>query len=166
MRGKAAVKRKLKPDIRYSSAVVAKFINYLMYSGKKSVAEKVVYDCFEAIAKKIEEGKINKAEYPTPLAVFDQAIKNITPQMEVRSKRIGGGNYQIPFPVRGERKHFLALHWLLNAARNKKGKPMSDRLLDEIVAALNNEGDAIRKKMDVHRMADANRAFAHFAKYS
>ncbi|MFH0780129.1 MAG: 30S ribosomal protein S7 [Parcubacteria group bacterium] len=164
MRGKPASKRKIKPDIRYNSVTVAKFINYLMRCGKKSVAERVVYGCFDKIEKQIEAGKISK-EFKNALAVFDQAVKNVTPQMEVRGKRIGGGNYQIPFPVRGERRYFLAFHWLINAANNKKGKPMSVKLSDEIVAALNNEGDAIKKKMDVHRMAEANRAFAHFARY-
>lgn len=165
MRGKPAVKRKLKSDVRYSSALIAKFTNYLMQDGKKSVAQKIVYDCLDEVQKRIAAGKINKAEYPTSLVVFDQAIKNITPQMEVRGKRIGGGNYQIPYPVRGERRHFLSLHWLINAANKKKGKPMAVKLADEVTAALNNEGEAIKKKLDVHRMAEANRAFAHFARY-
>ncbi len=165
MRGKQAPKRKLKPDIRYNSTLVAKFINYLMNDGDKSIAQKVIYNCFDEIEKMIATGKINKEEYPNALSVFDQAVKNVTPQMEVRGRRIGGGNYQIPYPVRGERRVFLSLHWLITAAKNKKGKPMSVKLTNELVAALNNEGDAVKKKMDVHRMADSNRAFAHFARY-
>ena len=159
------MKRKIKSDVRYASALVAKFINYLMQDGKKSVAQKIVYDCLDEIQKRIDSGKIKKEEYSSSLVVFDQAIKNITPQMEVRGKRIGGGNYQIPYPVRGDRRHFLSLHWLITAANKKKGKPMATKLADEVTAALNNEGDSIKKKLDVHRMAEANRAFAHFARY-
>ena len=145
--------------------LLSKFINYLMKDGKKSVAQRVCYDCFDEIQKLIDAGKIKKDDYPTALAVFDQAVRNVSQQMEVRGRRIGGGNYQIPYPVRGERKYFLALHWLINAAAGKKGRPMALKLADELVGALNNEGEAIKKKLDVHRMADANRAFAHFARF-
>ncbi len=165
MRGKQAPKRKIKPDLRHNSAIVSKFINYLMEDGKKATAQKIVYDCFDEIQKRIDAGKIKKEEYPNALSVFDTAVKNVTPQMEVRGRRIGGGNYQIPYPVRGDRRHFLALHWLITAANNKKGKPMARKLADEVTSAINNEGDAIKKKMDVHRMAESNRAFAHFARY-
>ncbi|MFA6537649.1 MAG: 30S ribosomal protein S7 [Patescibacteria group bacterium] len=165
MRGRPAPKRKLRPDARYGSLVVTKFINYLMQDGKRSVAEKIVYTSFDEIEKMIKSGKLDKELYPNALAVFDQVVKNVAPQIEVRGRRIGGGNYQIPYPVRGERKYFLALHWLINAALGKKGRPMAKRLLDEMIGALNNEGEAIKKKMDVHRMAEANRAFAHFAKF-
>jgi len=164
MRGKQAPKRKLKPDSRYNSTLVTKFINYLMTAGKKTVAEKVLYNCFDELEARIKQGKIDK-EYQNALNIFDQAIKNVVPQIEVRSRRIGGGNYQVPTPVRGERRYFLALHWLINAASGKKGKPMHIKLADELSAALNNEGEAIKKKNDVHRMAEANRAFAHFARY-
>jgi len=165
MRGRPAPKRKLRPDPHYGSLLVAKFTNYLMYDGKKTIAEKILFDCFAELQKMIDSGKIDKAECPNALSAFDQAVKNIAPQMEVRGRRIGGGNYQIPYPVRGERKHFLTLHWLIEAARGKKGRPMAKKLADEIAAAIRNEGDAVKKKMDVHRMAEANRAFAHFAKY-
>lgn len=165
MRGKQAVKRKIRPDIKYSSTVVSKFINYLMQDGKKGVAQKIVYDCIEQIDEQIKKGKLNKEQYPDGLAVFDAAIKNVTPQLEVRGRRIGGGNYQIPYPVRGERRYFLAMHWIINAANNKKGKPMAKKLAEELVSAVSNEGDAIKKKMDVQRMAESNRAFAHFARY-
>jgi small subunit ribosomal protein S7 len=165
MRGKQAPKRKIKADIRYNSVMVAKFINYLMQDGKKSTSQRIIYDAFDHLQVAIEKGKVSKDEYPNALAIFDQAVKNITPQMEVRGRRIGGGNYQIPYPVRGERRIFLSLHWLITAAKNKKGKPMARRLSDELVAALNGEGDAFKKKTDVHRMAESNRAFAHFARY-
>jgi len=165
MRGKQAIKRKIKPDLRYNSTVVAKFINYLMQKGKKNVAQKVLYSCFDEITKRLNEGKVDKAQYADAVTVFDNAIRNVTPQIEVKSRRVGGGNYQVPIPVRGERKYFLAMHWLINAARGKKGKPMAIRLADELIAAINSEGDAFKKKMDVHRMADANKAFAHFARH-
>jgi len=164
MRGKQAPKRKIKADTRYGSTVVTKFINYLMSDGKRSTAEKVVYDCFDIIDAQIKSGKID-ASYVNGLGVFDQAVKNVSPQIEVRGRRIGGGNYQVPYPVRGERKYFLSLHWLLEAAKKKKGRKMAVKLADELIASLNNEGDAIKKKLDVHRMAEANRAFAHFAKF-
>jgi small subunit ribosomal protein S7 len=164
MRGKPATKRKIKPDIKYNSTLVSKLINYIMKDGRKSTAEKIVYDCFEEIEAKIKSGKI-ESKYEDGLAVFDQAVKNVTPQLEVRGRRIGGGNYQIPYPVRGDRRHFLSLHWIITAASNKKGKRMASKLAEELIAALNNEGDAMKKKTDVHRMAESNRAFAHFARF-
>jgi len=156
MRHKPAPKRKLAPDPKYKNVIVAKLVNYVMTRGKKSTAEKVVYGAFDIIAEKTKED---------PLAVFDLAIKNLSPMLEVKSKRVGGANYQIPMPVRGERKLALAFRWLLLAARSKKGKPMAEKLSAEIMLAAKNEGDAIKKKMDVQRMAEANRAFAHFARY-
>ena len=156
MRHKPAPKRKLAPDPKYKNVIVAKLINYVMTRGKKSTAEKVVYSAFDIIAEKTKED---------PLTVFDSAIKNLSPLLEVKSKRVGGANYQIPMPVRGERKLALAFRWLLLAARTKKGKPMAEKLSAEIMLAAKNEGDAFKKKMDVQRMAEANRAFAHFAKY-
>ena len=133
--------------------------------GKKTIAQKIVYKCFDEIDAKIKSGKIKKETYPDALSVFDAAVKNVIPQLEVRGRRIGGGNYQIPYPVRGERRYFLSLHWLINAAAAKKGKPMYKKLADELMLALNNEGDAMKKKQDVQRMAESNRAFAHFARY-
>ncbi|MBU1131640.1 30S ribosomal protein S7 [Patescibacteria group bacterium] len=165
MRGKQAPKQKIKPDGRYNSTLVAKFINFLMQDGKKSTAQNVLYDCFDDIESRIKTGKIDGKEYTNALGVFDQAVKNVIPQLEVKSRRVGGGNFQIPQPVRGDRRYFLALHWLITAAKNKKGKPMAKKLAEELVAALNNEGDAIKKRNDVHRMAEANKAFAHFARY-
>lgn len=145
------VKRDVGSDVKHSRADVARFINYLMVDGKKSVAEKVVYNAF----KKVKE--VTKDE---PINIFEKALENATPLLEIVSKRIGGANYQIPREVRPERKFFLATHWIINAARSKKGKPMSDRLADELIAASKNEGAAIKKKLDTHRMAEANRAFA------
>jgi len=156
MRHKPAPKRKLQPDSKYRNITVGKLVNYIMTRGKKSTAEQIVYGAFDLIQKRSEQD---------PLQVFDLAIKNLSPLLEVKSKRVGGANYQIPMPVRGERKLALALRWLLGAARAKKGKPMAEKLSVEILLASKNEGDAIKKKMDVQRMAEANRAFAHFAKY-
>lgn len=134
-----------------------------MKAGKKSVAESVVYGSFEIIDQSIKKGQVGK-EFKTSLDVFETAIKNIMPQIEVRGKRIGGGNYQIPYPVRGDRKYSLAFRWIIEAAKNKKGKSMAEKLANEYIAAIKNEGDAIKKKNDVQKMAEANRAFAHFAR--
>lgn len=155
MRRKRVYKRDHKPDAVYDSVAVGRFINYLMQGGKKSIAEKVLYDAMDIIVKKTKKD---------PLAVFEKALENVTPLMEVQSRRIGGANYQIPMEVRPERKFFLASGWIIEAANSKKGKPMAERLADEFLLAENNEGDAIKKKQNVHRMAEANRAFAHFAK--
>jgi small subunit ribosomal protein S7 len=144
-----------KPDAVYGSIAVGRFINYMMEDGKKSIAEKVVYSAMNIIGEKTKE---------EPLSVFEKAIENVTPQQEVKSKRVGGANYQVPVDVRPERRFILASRWIVNATRNKSGKPVAERLADEILAAYNNEGDAIKKKQDVHRMAEANRAFAHFAR--
>ncbi|PIR93682.1 30S ribosomal protein S7 [Candidatus Falkowbacteria bacterium CG10_big_fil_rev_8_21_14_0_10_39_11] len=163
MRGKKAPKRKLKPDARYNSVLVTKFINYLMSDGKKTTAEKVLYGCFDIIDKAIKDKKID-AEYETALQVFDQAVKNVAPQVEVRGKRVGGANYQVPYPVRGERKYTLTFRWIIEAASKKKGRPMRQKLAEELIAALSEEGDSMKKRSDVHRMAESNRAFAHFAR--
>ncbi len=156
MRKRPATKRSHRPDPIYGSIAVGRFINYLMKGGKKSTAEKVMYEAMEILKKKVKEEE--------PLAVFEKAIENATPQQEVGSKRIGGANYQIPREVRPDRKFVLASRWIIQAAQKKSGKPMAEKLADELLAAHNNEGDAIKKKQDVHRMAEANRAFAHFAR--
>ena len=155
MRKKRNYKRDIEPDIKHENLQVARFINYLMKDGKKSVAQKVMYDALDSIAKK------TKLE---PLQVFEKAIENASPIYEVVSKRVGGANYQVPREVRAERKFFLACHWLIEGAKSVKGKPMAQRLSDEIIGVYNNEGYAIRKKQNVHKMAEANRAFAHFAR--
>jgi small subunit ribosomal protein S7 len=155
MRGKKQTpKHIILPDPRYQSAVVAKFINNIMERGKKTVARKVVYGAFDLMAQKTKQD---------PRDVFDLALKNVTPQVEVRGRRVGGANYQVPVEVRGERKQMLAIRWIIGAARAKKGRPMAEKLADELILASKNEGEAIKKKLDVHRMAEANRAFAHFA---
>lgn len=155
MRRRKAEKRDLAPDAAYDSVAVSRFINYVMEEGKKSVAERVVYGAFDIIKEKAKKD---------PLKIFEDAIEHVTPSMEVVSRRIGGANYQIPTEVRPDRQFFLAANWIIEAARAKKGKPMAERLAEEILTAASNEGDAVKKKQNVHRMAEANRAFAHFAR--
>lgn len=156
MRHKQAPKRKILPDTKYNNLVVAKFINYIMKKGKKTVAQKIVYNAFSIIGEKANED---------PVKVFEEAIKNVSPLLEVKSRRIGGANYQIPIQVRGDRKQSLAFRWIISAAKARKGKPMKNKLAEEILSAANNEGAAIKKREDVQRMAEANRAFAHFARF-
>ena len=155
MRGKRAPKREITPDPKYGRADLAKFINYLMQDGKKTTARKVLYGAFEVIEQKTKK---------SPLETFDRAMRNVGPSLEVRGKRIGGANYQIPYPVRTERRFTLASRWIIDAASKKKGKPMSVKLAEELMAAAEEQGDAYKKKVDTHRMAEANRAFAHFAR--
>ena len=145
----------LKPDTRYHSKVLAKFINSMMFDGKKSTATCVVYDALDIIAKRVKDA--------SPKEVFEQAINNCKPTVEVRSKRVGGSNYQVPKPVTRTRQQALAFRWLREAARAKKGKPMSHRLAQELLDAYNGEGTALQTRTNVHRMAEANKAFAHFA---
>ncbi|MEK7566576.1 MAG: 30S ribosomal protein S7 [Patescibacteria group bacterium] len=154
MRRKFKLKTTVEPDYRYGSVTLSKFINYIMSSGKKSVARSVVYEALDIAGKKAKK---------EPLAIFDEAIKNASPALEVRSRRVGGANYQVPREVRPERQVTLAMRWLIQAARSKKGKPMAEKLAEELVLASKNEGAAIKKKEDTHKMAEANRAFAHFA---
>jgi small subunit ribosomal protein S7 len=154
MRGKQAPRRKHEPDLKYQSVAITKFINYVMERGKKTVAQKIVYEALDIVAEKT--GK-------PALEAFDLAMRNVAPVVEVKAKRVGGANYQVPMEVRGDRRMALSYRWLLGAARSKKGKGMAQKLAAEILAAMNNEGDAVKKKQDVHRMAEANRAFAHFA---
>ena len=141
-------------DTLYDNQMIGKFINYIMRKGKKSVAEKVVYKSFEIIKEKTKSN---------PIEIFDKAVKNVSPALEVKSRRVGGANYQIPQPVRAERKIQLAFRWIILAARAKKGQPMAVKLAEELILASKNEGTAIKKKLDTHRMAEANRAFAHFS---
>lgn len=156
MRRKRAVKRIINPDPKYNNSLVAKFINHIMKGGKKSVAQKILYTAFDIIEKKVK-GK-------EALEVFDLAIKNTSPVVEVKSRRIGGAHYQVPREVKGERRVTLAMRWIIEAAKKKKGKPMSQKLAEELINASKNEGEAVKKKQDVHRIADANKAFAHFAR--
>jgi len=153
MRKKRAEKRYVKPDPKYNDVLVSKFINSLMYDGKKSVTRKMVYDAFNII-----ETKTQKAG----LEVFKKAISNVQPLIEVRSRRVGGATYQVPTEVRPERRIALAMRWLKNYSRSRSEKSMSQKLAGELLAASNNEGSAVKKKEDTHKMAEANKAFAHF----
>ncbi len=150
-----ASKAQLKPDPRFGSKLVSKFVNCLMHDGKKSVAQRVFYEAMELIEKRLPN--------ESPLEVFNRAVDNVMPVIEVRSKRVGGATYQVPMQVRKNRQQTLAIRWLLLSAREKKGRPMAIKLSDELLAAYNREGAAISKRENVHRMADANKAFAHFA---
>jgi len=150
-----ASNEQLKPDSKYNSKLVSKFINCLMLDGKKSVAQRVFYDAMAIIAKKVEDVE--------PQNVFEQAINNVKPLIEVRSKRVGGSSYQVPMQVNSKRQQSLSFRWILNASRSKKGKPMCQRLANELVDAYNKQGAAMTNRDNIHRMADANKAFAHFA---
>ncbi len=145
----------IKPDPVYGSLLLSKFINCLMYDGKKATAQRVVYGAFKIISEKVKDAK--------PIDVFETALNNIKPAIEVRSKRVGGANYQVPMPVGRKRQQSLAIRWVLEATRGKGGKPMHERLAEELMAAARKEGAAMTMRENVHKMADANKAFAHFA---
>jgi ribosomal protein S7, bacterial/organelle len=155
MRGKQAPKRDIEGDVKYSDKNITKFINYVMESGKKSVAQKIVYGSFEIIKDKTKQD---------PRHVFNKAIKKVSPLVEVRGKRVGGANYQVPFQVRGERRFYLGCNWIINSADARKGRSMAEKLAAEILDASNGEGAAVRKRDMVHKMAEANKAFAHFSR--
>ena len=152
-RKKQAPKRIFYPDSKYSSLTLAKFINFVMYDGKKTTSEKIIYDALEKIKNKTKED---------PIKIFDEAITNIRPNLEVRSRRVGGATYQVPQEVKSKRSQTLALRWLLEAASNRKNKTMSDKLFSELMDASQNKGAAIKKREDTHRMAESNKAFAHY----
>jgi small subunit ribosomal protein S7 len=145
----------LAPDPRHGSMLAGKFINCMMWSGKKSTAQRVFYDALEVIGEKIKDVE--------PIAVFTQALENVKPNIEVRSKRVGGASYQVPMQVSRNRQQSLAIRWILGSCREKKGQPMANKLANELVSAYNREGPAMTKRENVHRMAEANKAFAHFA---
>ncbi len=147
-------KHPVTPDPKYDSEAVAKLVNHIMERGKKTVARKIVYGAFDIIENKTKKD---------PIEVFETALENTSPKIEVKSKRVGGATYQVPMEVRGSRKMTLAMRWIITGAKNKKGSPMRERLATELMDAANNTGWAIKKKSDTHRMAEANRAFAHFA---
>ena len=149
----SAEKREIIPDAKYGDIVVAKFMNTIMYEGKKSVAERIVYGAFDLI-----EGKTKQ----NPLSVFQQALDNVMPSIEVRSRRVGGATYQVPVEVRTDRRQALGIRWLIIAARERNEKTMTERLSAELLDASNNRGNAVKKREDVHRMAEANRAFSHY----
>lgn len=154
MPGHTFKKHSLLPDPVYHDVIVSKLINHLMEKGKKSIARKIVYGVFEMLREKTKQ---------EPLDVFLKAIDNVAPLVEVKSKRVGGATYQVPMEVKGDRRVSLAFRWLIGAAYNKKGRSMKEKLAEEILGAYKNEGSAVKKKEDVHRMAEANKAFAHFA---
>ncbi|OGY41385.1 MAG: 30S ribosomal protein S7 [Candidatus Buchananbacteria bacterium RBG_13_36_9] len=156
MRGKQAQKRDIQVDPKFHNTQIAKFINYIMKGGKKSTAQNIVYDAFEIISDKTKQDA---------LEIFEKALKNIGPSLEVRGRRIGGANYQIPYPVRAERRFALSCRWLIDASQKRKGRSMAEKLAQEIIDAANEQGEAFKKKVDTHRMAEANRAFAHFARF-
>jgi len=155
MRRKRIPTTELNPDPKYNSVLISKFINNLMERGKKSVSQDIFYSALEQAAKELK--KENHVE------VLEQAMKNTSPLLEVKSRRVGGANYQVPYEVKGKRKEALAMRWIIGAARKGKGKAMADKLAKELVDAFNNTGEAVKKKEGTHRVAEANRAFAHFA---
>ena len=148
-----APKRNLYSDSRYKSLILSKFINKIMFDGKKSTAEKIVYTTFDQIKKKTKED---------PIKVFNEAINNVRPNLEVRSRRVGGATYQVPVEVNANRSQTLALRWLLDASRKRKNKTMSDKLFNELMDAYQKKGSAIKKREDTHKMAESNKAFAHY----
>lgn len=150
------LQREIKPDRKYSSVLIQRLINKSIIDGKKLTAERAVYQALEQATKKLEQDD--------PIAVFERVIKNVSPNFEVKSRRVGGANYQIPFPVSGHRQQHFAFSWLVQSARARTGQAYSDRLSQELVDAYNETGAAFKKKEDTHRMAEANRAFAHFAR--
>ena len=151
-RKRRAPKRKNYPDPKYKSEVISKFINSIMYDGKRSTAEKILYTALEKMKTKNQD----------PLKIFNTAISNVKPNLEVRSRRVGGATYQVPVEVKSKRSQALALRWLIDASRKRKDKKMSDKIFNEIYDAYQNKGSAIKKKEDTHKMAESNKAFAHF----
>ncbi len=156
-RGKQAPKRVIAPDAKYNNILIAKFINVIMKNGKKTVAQNIVYHALDALVAK-KNGK--------PVELFEQVMEAVRPSVEVRSRRVGGANYQVPMPVSVDRQNALAMRWIIGAARDRKGQPMAERLAAEMLDVLAGAGGSLKKKEDVHRMADANKAFAHFARRS
>ena len=153
-RKKRVYKKNWKPDTKFNSLLVGRFVGQLLQGGKRTIAEGIVYDAFDLIHKKTNKGGLN---------VFEQAIKNVSPLMELKGRRIGGANYQVPIPVMGERRTTLAMRWILAAAKARSGKRMAERLAEELLDATERKGAAMKKREDTHRMAEANKAFAHFA---
>jgi len=153
-RNKKRNKRIILPDAVYNNVMVQKLINQVMRRGKKTIARKIVYGAFDIIKEKTKK---------EPLEIFEKAIKNASPLLEIKPKRVGGATYQVPREVKGDRQMTLAMRWIIQAAKSKKGKAMKEKLAEELILASNNEGSAVRKREDTHRMAEANRAFAHFA---
>ena len=152
-RRRRAEKREINPDAKYGDLVLAKFMNSLMYAGKKSAAERIIYGAFDGIQEKTKQD---------PLGVFHEALRNVSPAIEVKSRRVGGATYQVPVEVRAERSRALAIRWLIGAARSRNEPTMTGRLSGELLDAANNRGNAVKKREDTHKMAEANRAFSHY----
>jgi small subunit ribosomal protein S7 len=155
MRRPTASQQQLKPDPRYNSPLLSKFINCLMWNGKKSVAQRSVYDALETIRERVKDAQ--------PLEVFQAAVENVKPKVEVRSRRVGGATYQVPVEVSPRRQQALSFRWIIRAARARRGRPISQRLAEELLGAYRKEGAAVQMRENIHRMAEANKAFAHFA---
>lgn len=153
-RRKRQFDKEWKLDSRYSNPLIGHFVGMIMWDGKRNTAETIIYRAFDVIHERTKKGGLN---------VFEQAIKNVSPLLELKSRRVGGANYQVPVPVTGDRRQVLAMRWIRDVCRKKKGKPMAERLADELLDAANRTGLAMKKREDVHRMAEANKAFAHFA---
>ncbi|MFA7364886.1 MAG: 30S ribosomal protein S7 [Patescibacteria group bacterium] len=155
MRGKQAPKRKIESDLKYGDKNITKFINYIMVDGKRSIAQGIVYDAFDLIRQETKHD---------PRHIFNKALKRVSPLLEVRGKRVGGANYQVPFQVRGERRFYLGCKWIISASKERKGRSMAEKLAAEILDASNGEGASVRKRETVHKMAESNKAFAHFSR--
>ena len=153
-RRKRQFAREWKPDALHNNPLVGHFVGMIMWDGKKSIAERLIYDAFEIIHERTKKGGLN---------TFEQAIKNVSPLLQLKSRRVGGANYQVPVPVSGERRQVLAMRWIRDACRKRKGKGMAEKLADELLDASNKTGAAMKKRDETHRMAEANKAFAHFA---
>ncbi len=153
-RRKRQYKKPWPADVKYESPLVGHFIGLIMWNGKRSVAEQIIYDSFDVIHERTKKGGLN---------TFEQAIKNVSPLLELKSRRVGGANYQVPIPVSGDRRQTLAMRWIRDACRKRAGKAMAEKLADELIDAANKAGTAMKKREEVHRMAEANKAFAHFA---
>lgn len=153
-RRKRQFNKEWKPDARFGNPVIGHFVGMIMWNGKKNVAEQIIVDAFDIIAERTKKPGLN---------IFEQAIKNVSPLLQLKSRRVGGANYQVPVPVSGERRQVLAMRWIRDACRNRKGKKMAEKLADELIDASNKMGSAMKKRDETHRMAEANKAFAHFA---
>jgi small subunit ribosomal protein S7 len=162
MRRKKSVQREIAPDPKYSSLTAAKFINNLMRKGEKSIAQKIFYNSLNLLTKKLKKD-LSADKAGKPIEILEEAIKNTSPLLEIKSRRVGGATYQVPYEVKGKRREALAMRWIIEAAKKKKGRTMAEKLAQELADAFNNTGEAVKKKEDTHRVAEANRAFAHLA---
>jgi len=162
MRRKKSIQREIAPDPKYNSVIAAKFINNLMRKGKKSIAQKIFYTALNLAVKETKKD-LSADKAGSPIEILEEAIKNTSPLLEVKSRRVGGATYQVPYEVKGERREALAMRWIIGVAKKKKGRPMADKLARELIDAFNNTGETVKKKEETHRIAEANRAFAHLA---